>query len=1243
MLRKLAVLVSVMLVASFAFGQTGTIKGKMLDKDNDEPLAFANVVLLKGGSQIAGVTTDFDGKFTFPALTPGTYTVQATYVGYEKIQISDVVVTNGKLTIMKPIKASSGSENLDEFVKIAYEIPLIDPDQTSSGGTVTAEDIKKMPGRSAASIAATVGGVYSADDGGTGLSVRGARNSGTDTYIDGIKVRGTQNLPKSAIEQVSVITGGIPAQYGDATGGIVNITTRGASKEWFGGVEYLTSGFKTGDDVVGLDKFGYNLLGWSVSGPILTRKDSLGNKKDAIAGFFFSGEAKHEVDPRPFYDGDWKVNDGLMSELNETPYIQSLSEAGGVINSASYVTADDLETTPFRINASRKSLNLAGKIDLTTSKTTNVAIGGSFDMRNSNNYNRSFSLYNSDNNSQSTDRTWRVYGRFTQRFENSTDPDNPSLISDAYVTFQVDYSNFHSTTQSAKHKDQLSHYGYIGKFTTTRVQVYENVVDTALVRNAAGALTGDTLEGYFSNWATVLYEYEAGSLNPILSNYTSNYYDVFENDPTGNWDNRENLQNGGGLVNGSAPPAVYDLWSSMGTVSNGYSFTDLSQFRVSAQGSATIKDHSIKLGFEYEQTQDKFYSVSPVGLWGLGRQLTNTQIEQRSFEEGTFTEEIWIDSRPAYRLAQAYDADNHNTFDKNLRASLGMLENGTNWIDFDSYGPDVWNIGMFSPDELINGGGYVNNFGYDHTGQKLSGNASVDDFFTAKDDNGDYLRENPGFQPIYVAGFIQDKFAFEDLIFNVGLRVDRYDANQSVLKDKYSLFPVKTLGEINTGSELIPSNIGDDYVVYVSDASDPNADDIVGFRDGNVWYNRDGEEIADPSVLHSSGVPNPWLVDKSDNNVFADLDGESFKDYEPQVNISPRIAFSFPISDEALFFAHYDVLTQRPETGNRMDLISYLAFGAGGNNLYGNYFNNPDLKAEQTIDYELGFQQKLDNYSSLKISAFYREMRDQVQSVQVIGAFPGNYYTFDNEDFGTVKGMTVTYDLRTRGNISLRASYTLQFADGTGSSATASQNLVSNGNGNLRTLIPLSRDQRHRILVSADYRYGAGKNYNGPVLFGKDILQNVGLNAVMRSGSGNPYTKRSRSNGAGVLGTSQGASPQEGQLNASRLPFNTTVDLKLDKTIDIKWGKGEGEDRKEASLNVYIQTLNLLNARNILSVYSATGNASDDGFLAASYQQQYITNQIDETAFRDQYTVKAQNGFRYALPRRIRLGIQMNF
>jgi hypothetical protein len=1247
MLRKLAVLVSVFFAVSVAVAQQGgTIKGKMLDKDNGEPLAFANVVLMKGGSQVAGTMTDFDGKFTFPALTPGKYNIQATYVGYQAIQVNDVIVNAGKITFVPDIKASSGAESLEEFVVIDYEVPLISKDQTSSGGTVTAEDIKKMPGRSAASIAATVGGVYSNDDGGSALSVRGARTSGTDTYIDGIKVRGTQNLPNSAIEQVSVITGGIPAQFGDATGGIVNITTKGASKEWFGGIEYLTSGFKTGDDVVGLDKFGFNLLGWSISGPIKTRKDSLGNKKDAIAGFFLSGEFKHEVDPRPFYDGDWKVNDELMDELNATPYIQNLTDAGGVLNSASFVGEDDLENTPFRLNVARKSMNIAGKIDLTTSKTTNVSVGGSFDFRDRNSYvrgsNTAFAMFNSANNPQTTDRTWRVYGRFTQRFANSNDEENPSLIKDAYVSFQVDYSNFHSTTQSEVHQDNLSHYGYIGKFTTTRVQVYDPTIDTASVVDANGVATGTILNGFFSNWSTVLYDYEPGELNPILANYTSSYYDVYANDPVGHWDNIENVRTFGGLVNGDQPASVYGMWTSMGAVNNGYSFQDLSQFRVSAQGSASIKDHSLKIGFEYEQRDDKFYSASPVGLWGLGRGLVNTQIEQRSFEQGTFSQEIWIDGIPAYLLDQAYDENAHSTFDKNLRESLGMQVDGTNWIDFDSYGPDVWNIGMFSPDELITNGGYVNNFGYDHTGAKLSGNPSVDDFFTATDENGDYLRENPSFKPIYVAGFIQDKFAFDDLIFNIGVRIDRYDANQSVLKDKYSLFPVKTVGEI--GGFETPDNIGDDYVVYVANAANPNTNDIVGYRDGDVWYNSDGEEISDPSVLHSSGVPNPWLVDPNDDNVFDDLDGESFKDYEPQVNISPRIAFSFPISDEALFFAHYDVLTQRPESNNRMDLISYLAFGAGGTNLYGGYFNNPALKAEQTIDYELGFQQKLDNYSALKVSAFYREMRNQVQSTQVIGAYPGNYFTFDNRDFGTVKGMTVSYDLRTRGNVSLRASYTLQFADGTGSSTTTSQNLVSSGNGNLRTLIPLAFDQRHRIVVAGDYRYGSGKNYNGPVLFGKDILQNTGLNVTMRAGSGTPYTKRSRVNGSGVLFTTNGNSPQEGQLNASRLPFNTTVDIKLDRSIDLQWGKGDEEgDRKEATLNVYIQTLNALNARNIIGVYGATGNASDDGFLAASYQQQFIVNQVDEQAYRDLYTAKVQNGFNYALPRRIRLGIQLNF
>jgi len=72
-------------------------------------------------------------------------------------------------------------------------------------------------------------------------------------YIDGIRVRGSSALPPSAIEQVSVILGGIPAQYGDAVGGIINVTTKGPSRKFGAGIEIETSEF--------LDKFGYNRAG----------------------------------------------------------------------------------------------------------------------------------------------------------------------------------------------------------------------------------------------------------------------------------------------------------------------------------------------------------------------------------------------------------------------------------------------------------------------------------------------------------------------------------------------------------------------------------------------------------------------------------------------------------------------------------------------------------------------------------------------------------------------------------------------------------------------------------------------------------------------------------------------------------------------------------------------------------------------------------------------------------------------
>ena len=314
----------------------------------------------------------------------------------------------------------------------------------------------------------------------------------------------------------------------------------------------------------------------------------------------------------------------------------------------------------------------------------------------------------------------------------------------------------------------------------------------------------------------------------------------------------------------------------------------------------------------------------------------------------------------------------------------------------------------FSADELLRFGGAqrVSYYGYSYTGKKQSvkDRPSFEDFFNARDDYGNLTRPVAPFEPIYMAAFVMDKFAIEDMKFNVGLRVDRFDANQMVLKDKFLLYGAKTAGEV---SELVhPEGIGEDYVVYVNDINNPITGGIAGYRDDERWFNASGQEITDPTLIATPTGIAPYLVDITDAVNKTDIDQVAFKDYTPQLNIMPRISFSFNLTTEATFFAHYDILTKRPTSSNRFDMLDYFYLRENP----GSFINNPDLKSEKTIDYELGFQQKLNAHSSMKISAFYRELRDLAQVRNIFMAYPSSYRTMGNFDFGTVKGMTIKYD-----------------------------------------------------------------------------------------------------------------------------------------------------------------------------------------------------------------------------------------
>ena len=1213
MIRRILFTSVLALMSMVALAQSGTLKGRVTDTDTKEPIPFANVTVKLGGKVVNGGTTNMNGDFVVKPITAGTYDVEISFMGYGTQIVQGVLIFANKDRKLD-VKLESSTKEITGVTIKAYKVPLIEIDQSSSGGVLTKEQIDKMPGRDANSMAVTVGGVFSNDNGQMG-GIRGARSGGTATFIDGVRVIGSSNLPKAAIEQVAVITGGTPAMYGDLTGGVINITTRGPSRHFGAGIEGVTSEL--------LDGYGFNLIGLSVMGPLVKGKDS--TKSTSLLGFFISAEGQLVRDGAPAYGGTYQVNDDLLSQLEKNPYRASGTGAG-VFPNSEYIYKNDLINNKTRVNAQTSGVNTSAKIDVRTSDLTNLTFGGSVNYGQGANWSMANTLYNQANNGVYNTLTWRAYGKFTQRFKS----DEKDLIKHVYYSIQADYSQFKRTLENSQHGDNIFAYGYVGKFTTHSEKSFELGSDTVLGYNNVWIHNG---------WRDTLYDFQRSELNPNLSNYTDQYYSMY--DPaTGAYRNSLIAQNNGALLNGQFPGSVYGLYANTGTPYNTYQQINNTRVGINANGSMDVGEHEISFGIQYEQRKNAAYGYNPAGLWTLMRGITNRHIMQLDLANphavydanGVFQDTVYYD--------RLYDGNTQSFFDKNLRTKLGLAENGTEWIDLDNYDPSMFSIDMFSADELLNSGSpYVSYYGYDPYGNKHDSRPAFNDFFTKTDEHGNFTRTIGAYEPIYMAGYIQDHFSIRDLIFNIGIRVDRFDANQKVLKDPYLFSEAKTVKEVNDLG-AIPSNMGDDYVVYVNDINNPTA--IVGYRDEDVWYNAQGTQITDPTSIQTASGIAPYLVNPNET----ELQPTAFKDYDPQTTISPRISFSFPISDQANFFAHYDILTSRPSSGNRLDLINYYFIDQVGTRV----INNPNLRPERTTDYELGFQQVLTESSSIKFSAYYREFRDQIQAYRFTSAYPVSYISYNNIDFGTTKGMTIMYDLRRTNNLWMTVSYTLQFANATGSSATSGINLITSGQPNLRTLSPTTQDRNHQISVVMDYRFGGmGRKYNGPTWSRKEkgtdkvkvvkIFANTGFNTTFSGGSGLPYSRQSNITSA-LLGGGQPV--LDGSINGSRLPWQFRMDMKIDKDIFIKRKDGS-KNKNPHYLNIYFQILNVLNTQNIIGVYRYTGNPDDDGYLTAAEHQAAINSYNDTQSFRDLYSTSINNPYNYVLPRRIRFGVIFSF
>ncbi len=207
-------------VSASAQSGMGEIRGTVTDSLTSTPLPDVIVTMqYKGG--IKQQITDAEGNYAFKPLEPGTYDLTFSLLGRHTVQVTKVTLGTAGLVYVD--QAMGTGKILGTTVVYADKIDMKkDPIHI----TIDKDVFKHFAGERgiAPVMIATIPAAY-APERSKQVGFRGSRTDATQYYVDGVKVIGELNIPQMGIEQVTVITGGLPAQYGDATGGVVLITT----------------------------------------------------------------------------------------------------------------------------------------------------------------------------------------------------------------------------------------------------------------------------------------------------------------------------------------------------------------------------------------------------------------------------------------------------------------------------------------------------------------------------------------------------------------------------------------------------------------------------------------------------------------------------------------------------------------------------------------------------------------------------------------------------------------------------------------------------------------------------------------------------------------------------------------------------------------------------------------------------------------------------------------------------------
>jgi len=141
------ILLLILFASSFTFSQTGRISGKVTDQQTGEPLIGANIIVM--GTSL-GAATDVNGEYLITNLSAGQYSVKASYIGYQDVTVSNVLVTSGLTTRLNFELQPTGFQTKE--VVIVSQRPLIEKTSTNAIRRFGPEEMENLGLRSLQAI-----------------------------------------------------------------------------------------------------------------------------------------------------------------------------------------------------------------------------------------------------------------------------------------------------------------------------------------------------------------------------------------------------------------------------------------------------------------------------------------------------------------------------------------------------------------------------------------------------------------------------------------------------------------------------------------------------------------------------------------------------------------------------------------------------------------------------------------------------------------------------------------------------------------------------------------------------------------------------------------------------------------------------------------------------------------------------------------------------------------------------------